>query len=82
MENKHKAKIEKNNNILDKIRRLQEIIKNDLLIEIPTYIIDEIVTGGRKDNVIALLGLARINDRIKENEVKIFIRNLDKYIVN
>lgn len=82
MEYKYEVEIEKNNIILEKTRRLQEIIKSDLLIGIPTYIIDEIVTGGKKYNIIALVGLAKVNDRITEDEAKIFIGNLDKYMVN
>lgn len=82
MESEYEIAIEKNNIILEKTRSLQERIKNDLSIEIPTYIIGEIVTGGRKNNIIALVGLAKVNNRIKEDDAKIFIKNLDKYMVN
>lgn len=82
MENKYEVETEKNDIILEKTSRLQERIKNDLLIEIPTYVIDEIVTGGRKDNVIALVGLAKVNNRITEDEAKLFIKNFNEYLVN
>lgn len=82
MGNKYKTKIEKNNEILEKTRKLQEKIKKELSIRIPTYIIDEIITGGRKENVIALINLARENGRITKYEAKLFIRNLDKYMAN
>lgn len=82
MDNKYKTKIEKNNEILEKTRKLQKKIKKELSIRIPTYIIDEIVTGGRKENVIALINLARENGRITKYEAKLFIQNLDKYMAN
>lgn len=82
MENKYKAEIEKNNSILDHTRRLQKKIKKDLSIKIPTYIIDEIVTGGRKENIIALVGLAKVNDRITKDESRMFVQNLDAYMAN
>ena len=35
-----------------------------------------------KENVIALINLARENGRITKYEAKLFIRNLDKYMAN
>ena len=81
MKNKYEVEIEKNTIILEKTKKLQKIIKKDLFIEIPTYIIDEIVVGGRKQNIIALITLAKVNNRITEEEAKIFIKNLDKYML-
>ncbi len=81
MKNKYEVEIEKNTIILEKTKKLQKIIKKDLFIEIPKYIIDEIVVGGRKQNIIALITLAKVNNRITEEEAKIFIKNLDKYML-
>ena len=44
-------------------------------------ILDEIIDGGDKDNIIALIGLAKINDSILEEDARIFINNIDKYLL-
>lgn len=80
MEQKYEKEIRRLNTIIDKTKKLQEKIRQELLIIIPTYIVDEIVAGGRKENIIALVGLAKENDRITNKEAEIFIQNLDKYL--
>ena len=64
-----------------KINELANIVYNELGISIPKYILDEIVDGGNKDNIIALIGLAKINERISGENTKILIKNINKYLL-
>lgn len=65
-----------------KIKDLSQKIKSDLLIEIPSYVVDEILCKGTRENIIALTNLARINNRITNADAYIFINSIDKYLVN
>ena len=71
--------IEKNEQI-SKINELDKKIQNELSIKIPQYILDEIIVGGTKENIIALTNLAKLNNRISEQDANTFIQNIDKYI--
>ena len=71
--------IEKNEQI-SKINELDKKIQNELSIKIPQYILDEIIVDGTKENIIALTKLAKLNNRITEQDANIFIQNLDKYL--
>ena len=73
-------KIEKTNEQINKINELDNKIQNELSIKIPQYILDEIIVGGTKENIIALINLARLNNRISEQDANIFIQNIDKYL--
>lgn len=75
-----KQEIEKICMYMEKMDNLSKKLENDLNIKIPDYVIDEIVSGGRKENIIALIGLARMNNRISENNARIFINSIDKYL--
>ena len=66
---------------ITKISELANIVYNELGISIPKYILDEIVDGGNKDNIIALIGLAKINERISWENTKILIKNINKYLL-
>lgn len=66
---------------ITRINKLDNQLYNELGINISKYILDEIVDRGNKDNIIALIGLARINNRISEDDEEIFIKNIDKYLV-
>ena len=66
---------------ITKINELANIVYNELGISIPKYILDEIVDGGNKDNIIALIGLAKINERISGENTKILIKNINKYLL-
>ena len=46
---------------ITKINRLNNKLYSNLGISVPKYILDEIIDGGDKDNIIALIGLAKIN---------------------
>lgn len=59
-------KIEKTNEQINKINELDKKIQNELSIKVPQYILDEIIVGGTKENIIALINLARLNNRISE----------------
>ncbi len=65
---------------ITKINELANIVYNELGISIPKYILDEIVDGGNKDNIIALIGLAKINERISGENTKILLKNINKYL--
>lgn len=65
---------------ITKINELANIVYNELCINVPKYILDEIVDGGNKDNIIALIGLAKINERISGENTKVLIKNIDKYL--
>ena len=73
-------KIEIINEQINKINELDKKIQNELSIKIPKYILDEIIVGGTKENIIALTKLAKLNNRITEQDANIFIQNLDKYL--
>lgn len=66
---------------ITKINRLNNKLYSNLGISVPKYILDEIIDGGDKDNIIALIGLAKINDSILEGDARIFINNIDKYLL-
>lgn len=66
---------------ITRINKLDNQLYNELGINISKYILDEIVDRGNKDNIIALIGLARINNRISEDDEEIFMKNIDKYLV-
>lgn len=76
MENKIKIINEQ----INKINELDKKIQNELSIKVPQYILDEIIIGGTKENIIALTKLAKLNNRITEQDANIFIQNLDKYL--
>ena len=76
MENKIKIVNEQ----INKINELDKKIQNELSIKVPQYILDEIIIGGTKENIIALTKLAKLNNRITEQDANIFIQNLDKYL--
>ena len=59
---------------ITRINKLDNQLYNELGINISKYILDEIVDRGNKDNIIALIGLARINNRISEDDEEIFIK--------
>ena len=61
-----KNKFEITNEQISKINNLDKIIQNELSIKVPEYILDEIIVGGTKENIIALINLARLNNRISE----------------
>ena len=73
-------KIEKTNEQINKINELDNKIQNELSIKIPQYILDEIIVDGTKENIIALTNLAKLNNRISEQDANTFIQNIDKYI--
>lgn len=73
-------KIEIINEQINKINELDKKIQNELSIKVPQYILDEIIIGGTKENIIALTKLAKLNNRITEQDANIFIKNLDKYL--
>lgn len=73
-------KIEIINEQINKINELDKKIQNELSIKVPQYILDEIIIGGTKENIIALTKLAKLNNRITEQDANIFIQNLDKYL--
>lgn len=73
-------KVEKNNEQISKINELDKKIQNELSIKIPQYILDEIIVGGTKENIIALINLAKLNNRISEQDANTFIQNIDKYL--
>lgn len=66
---------------ITKINELANIVYNELCINVPKYILDEIVDRGNKDNIIALIGLAKINERISGENTKVLIKNIDKYLL-
>lgn len=66
---------------ITKINKLNNKLYRNFGIRVPKYILDEIIGGGNKDNIIALIGLARINNSILEEDAKIFIKNIDKYLL-
>lgn len=66
---------------ITRINKLDNQLYNELGINISKYILDEIVDRGNKDNIIALIGLARINNRISEDDEEIFMKNIYKYLV-
>ena len=68
------------NEQINKINELDKKIQNELSIKVPQYILDEIIIGGTKENIIALTKLAKLNNRITEQDANIFIQNLDKYL--
>ena len=55
-------------------------LKEELDIEIPKYILDEIYSGGDKNNIIALTDLALSNNSVSEKDAEVFKSNLDKYL--
>lgn len=68
----------------EKIKAVEELdkkIQEELSISIPDYILSEIVDGGYKQNVVALVGLAKFNKRISEKDAEKFVKNIDKYIL-
>lgn len=73
-------KIETINEKINKINELDKKILSELSIKVPQYILDEIIVGGTKENIIALTKLAKLNNRITEQDANIFIQNLDKYL--
>ena len=73
-------KIEKNNEQISKINELDKKIQNELSIKVPQYILDEIIVGGTKENIIALTNLGKLNNRISVQDANIFIQNIDKYL--
>lgn len=73
-------KIEIINEQINKINELDKKIQNELSIKVPQYILDEIIIGGTKENILALTNLAKLNNRITEQNTNIFIQNLDKYL--
>jgi len=75
-----KNKFEITNEQISKINNLDKIIQNELSIKVPEYILDEIIVGGTKENILALTNLAKLNNRITEQDANIFIQNLDKYL--
>ena len=75
-----KNKFEITNEQISKINNLDKIIQNELSIKVPEYILDEIIVGGTKENILALTNLAKLNNRITEQNTNIFIQNLDKYL--
>lgn len=75
-----KNKFEITNEQISKINSLDKIIQNELSIKVSEYILDEIIVGGTKENIIALTKLAKLNNRITEQDANIFIQNLDKYL--
>lgn len=73
-------KIEKTNEQINKINELDKKIQNELSIKVPEYILDEIIVGGTKENIIALTNLSRLNNRISVQDANIFIQNICKYM--
>jgi len=73
-------KIEIINEQINKINELDKKIQNELSIKVPQYILDEIIIGGTKENIIALTNLAKLNNKISEQTANTFIQNIDKYI--
>lgn len=65
---------------ITRINKLDNQLYNKLGINISKYILDEIVDRGNKDNIIALIGLARINNRISEDDEEIFIKKIGNKI--
>lgn len=65
---------------ITRINKLDNQLYNELGINISKYILDEIVDRGNKDNIIALIGLARINNRISEDDEEIFIKKIGNKI--
>lgn len=55
-------------------------LKEELDIEIPKYILDEIYSGGDKNNIIALTNLAISNNSVSEKDAEVFKANLYKYL--
>lgn len=70
-------KIKKTNEQINKINELDKKIQNELSIKVPQYILDEIIVGGTKENIIALTNLAKLNNRISEQTANTFIKNID-----
>ena len=58
--------MEKEKEELELVKKLGEKIKEELKIEVPFYILDEIIINGTKENIYALIGLAKINNRLTE----------------
>ncbi|MBR3325237.1 MAG: hypothetical protein IKG14_04245 [Clostridia bacterium] len=56
-------------------------LKEELDIEIPKYILDEIYSGGDKNNIIALTNLAISNNSVSEKDAEVFKANLYKYLI-
>lgn len=64
-----------------KINELDNQLYNELDISVPKYILEEIVDRGNKDNITALIGLAKMNKRVSEKDAELLIRNIDKCLV-
>ena len=73
--------MEKEKEELELVKKLGEKIKEELKIEVPFYILDEIIINGTKENIYALIGLAKINNRLTEEEKEVLVANIDKYLV-
>ena len=56
-------------------------LKEELDTEIPKYILDEIYSGGDKNNIIALTNLAISNNSVSEKDAEVFKANLYKYLI-
>ena len=84
MESNNKSDEEIYYNKLLKIKELTDSLyiklKEELDIEIPKYILDEIYSGGDKNNIIALTNLALSNNSVSEKDAEVFKSNLDKYL--
>ena len=85
MESNNKSDEEIYYNKLLKIKELTDSLyiklKEELDIEIPKYILDEIYSGGDKNNIIALTNLAISNNSVSEKDAEVFKDNLDKYLI-
>lgn len=66
---------------ITKINELDNQLYNELDISVPKYILEEIVDRGNKDNITALIGLAKMNKRVSEKDAELLIRNIDKCLV-
>lgn len=66
---------------ITKINELDNKLYNELDISVPKYILDEIVDRGNKDNITALIGLAKMNKMVSEKDAELLIRNIDKCLV-
>lgn len=76
--NKNKLEIELNE--WKKAKDLAQKIYNELNINVPEYITHEIVCKGRRNNIIALINLAILNNTILPEDANILKNNLKSYL--
>ena len=63
------------------LKQKMKEIQSNFNFEIPDYVLEEIIIGN-KENLRALIGLAKVNNRFSENQANILISIFCKEIKN